>query len=356
MGGNSFFAMQISRTDELELLTVLHDGMHEQPAWGTFLGRLVRRVGATGARLLLARGEAGLQFRAQANTRQIIVRARSTSEPDDPVPYGSLRPHRVYSLSELQSPPGVAGRIVRAGADDLDGWLAILSEEEDFTPSAGALLTALAPHLSIAFRNYAAVERDRLERRVGDWALGRLGRGWLALTATGRVVAADELGEKVLREGVHLRRSAERRLLAASPVAHQRLMRAIETVASDTRASPRAVRIAEDPQLELLITPIAAEASDAPMIGASVAAHIQIPPPVGADPATALGELFDLSPAVARFAWALGRTGGIAESAEQLGLTIETARFYSKTLYAKLGVKGQAELARRILTSAAVLA
>jgi hypothetical protein len=70
----------------------------------------------------------------------------------------------------------------------------------------------------------------------------------------------------------------------------------------------------------------------------------------------ALGELFDLSPAVARFAWALGRTGGIAESAEQLGLTIETARFYSKQLYAKLGVKGQAELARRILTSAAALA
>jgi hypothetical protein len=35
---------------------------------------------------------------------------------------------------------------------------------------------------------------------------------------------------------------------------------------------------------------------------------------------------------------------------------VETARSYSKALYAKLGVSGQAELGRRILTSAAVLA
>src|SRR5262249_51042158 len=83
-----------------------------------------------------------------------------------------------------------------------------------------------------------------------------------------------------------------------------------------------------------------------PFVGAAVAAHIQAPPPDSEVPAGALGELFDLPPAIARFAWALARTGGIAESAEQLGLSIETARFYSKTLYAKLGVKGQAELAR----------
>jgi hypothetical protein len=116
------------------------------------------------------------------------------------------------------------------------------------------------------------------------------------------------------------------------------------------------VRISDDPRLELLITPVAPDEAGAPMIGAAVAAHIQVPPPTAEAPVSALGELFDLSPAVARFAWALGRNGGMAESAEELGLTIETARFYSKTLYAKLGVNGQAELARRILTSAAALA
>lgn len=355
MGGTTYFGMQISRTDELDLLTVLHDGMHEQPAWGLFLGRLQRRVGARSVRLLVARGDAAVEFTARAQSRHVGERLRTLSEADDPVAYASLRPERVYALSELPGAVG-GGRIIRTSGADLDGWLAILGEaDEDFSARDGALLSALAPHLSIALRNYAAVERERLQRRVGDRAHGRLGRGWLALTASGRVVAADELGEQVLRDGDQLRRSVERRLLAASPAAQQRLTAAIEAVAADPAAAPRAVRIADDPRLELLIAPIAAEGLDGPVVGAAVAAHIQAAPP-GADATSALGELFDLSPAMARFAWALGRGGGVPEAADELGISVETARSYSKALYAKLGLRGQADLARRILTSAAVLA
>lgn len=335
---------------------MLHEGMHEQPAWATFLQRLRRRVRAASARLLLARGEAAIDIAARINQRDVEIRTRSLSEPDDPIPYSSLRSQRVYAFSEFPAPPPYAGRIVRAGADDLDGWLVITSGEDDFSPYDAAFLGMLSPHLAIALRNYAVVERDRLQRQAGDWALGRLGRGWLALSASGRIVGADELAEKLLREGSHLRQTAERRLLAASPAAHQRLVRAIEAVAADPQAAPRAVRIAEEPQLELLVAPIDPDGPQGPIIGAAVAVHIQGPPPAAADPAAALGELFELSPALARFAWTLGRTGGIAESADELGLTVETARFYSKQLYAKLGVKGQAELARRILTSAAALA
>jgi hypothetical protein len=348
--------MQISRADELDLLTVLHEGMHEQPPFGLFLGRLLRRVSAGAVRLLLARGEAGFELTARPNARQIITRARPVSAPDDPVPYRSLRPDRVYSFAEFPAPLDVAGRVVRTSSGDLDAWLAIRSDKDEFSARDGALLSALTPHLAIALRNYASVEHDRLQRQVADWALERLGRGWLALSATGGVVAADELAEKILREGDQLRRSAEKRLLAASPAAHQRLMEAVEAVASRPHAPPRAVRISEDPQLELLIAPLEADEADGPVIGAAVAAHIQVPAPPAADPASALGELFDLTPAVARFAWALGRSGGIAEAAAELGLSVETARSYSKALYAKLGVSGQAELGRRILTSAAVLA
>lgn len=348
--------MQISRTDELELLTVLYDGMYEQPAWDTFLGRLLRRVRASRVRLLLARGESALELAARRNVRLAAVRTRPLAEPNDPIAYGSLRPNRVYTFSELQAPPAWAGRIVRTGWEDLDAWLAIESEEDDFSPSDGTLLSALAIHLAIVLRNFAVLERERLQRRVGDWALGRLGRGWLALSAGGRVVAADDVGERLLREGVHLRRSPERRLMAGSPAAHQRLARALDAIAAQPDAAPRAVRISEEPPIELLLTPIGRDETDAPIVGAAVAVHVQIPPPADTDPAGALSELFEVPPAVARFAWTLGRTGSIADSADELGLTIETARFYSKTLYAKLGVKGQAELARRVLTSAAALA
>ena len=351
----AFGAMPISRTDELDLLTVLHDGMHEQPAWGAFLGRLLRRVGAHGVRLLLARGDAALEVSARLNSRHLETRWRAVSEPGDVIPYGSLRPQRVYDFAEFQVPPAGAGRIVRTTEGDLDGWLAI-SRDEEFGASAGSLLSALSQHFRIALRNYAAVERERLRRRVADWALGRLGRGWLAVTASGHVIASDDLAGSLLRDGGLLRTSAERRLLAGSPAAHQRLMRAIEAVATQPGASPRCVRISRDPQLELLVTRMEPAALDQPIVGAAAAVHIQAEPPAATDAAVALGELFDLPPAIARFAWALAQSGRIADTAEELGLTVETARFYSKALYAKLGVRGQAELTRRLLTSAAALA
>jgi hypothetical protein len=347
--------MQISRTDELDLLTVLHDGMHEQPAWGTFLGRLLRRVGADCVRLVLARGDAAVETAARLNARQVEARQRSLNEPGDPLPYGSLRPQRVYDFAEFQTPPEGAGRVVRVIEDDLDAWLVIHSDEE-FSASAGSLLSALSQHFRIALRNYTVLEDNHLKRRIADRALKRLGRGWMALTASGRIMATDSLADALLREGGQLRMSAERRILAGSPVVHQRLMRAIEAASADPQAPPHCVRISDDPQLELLVTPIGAPAPDEAVVGASVAVHIQAAPSTAPEPAQALGELFELSPSTARFAWALAQTGGIADAAEQLGLSIETARFYSKTLYAKLGVKGQAELTRRVLTSAAALA
>lgn len=44
------------------------------------------------------------------------------------------------------------------------------------------------------------------------------------------------------------------------------------------------------------------------------------------------------------------------EAAHMMGLTDETARNYSKRIYAKMGVRGQAELVRLIFLSSASLA
>ena len=52
----------------------------------------------------------------------------------------------------------------------------------------------------------------------------------------------------------------------------------------------------------------------------------------------------------------LARGRSIAEAGAALGLTIETARNYSKRIYAKLGLRGQAELVRRFYERGASLA
>jgi DNA-binding CsgD family transcriptional regulator len=69
-----------------------------------------------------------------------------------------------------------------------------------------------------------------------------------------------------------------------------------------------------------------------------------------------LAELFGLRPSEARLALALSHGLSITAAAEELGLTVETARTYSKSIYAKLGAGGQADLIRLILRSVLVIA
>ena len=69
-----------------------------------------------------------------------------------------------------------------------------------------------------------------------------------------------------------------------------------------------------------------------------------------------IAQLFGLRPSEARLALALSRGLSIADAAHALGLTLETARNYSKKIYAKTGTRGQSDLVRLILTSVLALA
>ena len=74
-----------------------------------------------------------------------------------------------------------------------------------------------------------------------------------------------------------------------------------------------------------------------------------------ADRCDQLVDLFGLLPSEARLAWLLAQATSIAEAAAALGLTIETARNYSKKIYAKTGARGQADLVRIVMTSVLAL-
>jgi DNA-binding CsgD family transcriptional regulator len=69
-----------------------------------------------------------------------------------------------------------------------------------------------------------------------------------------------------------------------------------------------------------------------------------------------LAALHGLSASEAALAHALSRGESIVSAGEQLKLTSETARNYSKRIYEKTGAKGQADLVRLILTGLAPFA
>jgi DNA-binding CsgD family transcriptional regulator len=69
-----------------------------------------------------------------------------------------------------------------------------------------------------------------------------------------------------------------------------------------------------------------------------------------------LEKLFGLSGTEARLAAALVRGRTLIEAAGDIGVTEQTARRYSKLIFAKTGAHRQTELVRRILGSGAILA
>ena len=159
----------------------------------------------------------------------------------------------------------------------------------------------------------------------------------------------------MLLGGSGLRREREGRVRADDPFVNRKLSAAIRALSEDGERQPRALNVSQDPWTEILLTPVKADPSS-PAQAAAMVLFIHGDNRSLADRHEQLAELFGLLPSEARFALALSRGLSIAEAAESLGVTIQTARSYSKTVYAKTGARGQADLIRFILNSVLALA
>lgn len=363
--------------DETDLLPAVYEGPFEQPMWSTFLDRLRSRTRAD---------YAGITFRPPGrplNSTISLYSGRLTN-PDvvrfyqeeawqrDPFPYFELREERVYSLSELilpndplhrryrneiLEPAGVdAMRVVRVTEPGgVSSWLDIIRAGSDFTPADGAVLSRIAPDFRRALRTYAEIERQKAASRIAAEVMERLNFGWLSLDPQGVVIEESAEAARLLQHGAGLRRTRSGRLIATDPLLDRRLNAAIRAVAERAQGQPRALNVSHDPWVDLLLVPATPDPAS-PTPDAAVIVYIQGDNRSLADRHEQLAELFGLLPSEARFALALSRGLSIAEAADSLGLTIETARNYSKKVYAKMGARGQADLIRFILTSVLALA
>jgi DNA-binding CsgD family transcriptional regulator len=360
----------ITRTDETELLTALHEGILEEQPWSTFLARLRRRLAADDASLLIGRGApaGGPTVPYLAPLHVPAGQSRPLFEALyrlDATPFHRLRPGRVYAQDSFLdestgagAPPAdersfaaMAGRhgylrILRVTEPDgANAWIALSRRARDFDAGDGALLSALASHLIIALRNHVAVQKLRHHSRLSSHALARLGFGSLTLDARGVVLERDALADGLLKPLQSLWRTHDGRLRIVDP-SEAGLPQAEDLV--------RAIALSADPHLELLLVPqvdpAVAALTGVASIGFVHGAQAQ------ATNFAPLMSLFGLSAQEARLALALTQGKSIVEAAAILELTGETARNYSKRIYAKTGTRGQADLVRTILTSVASLA
>jgi len=307
------------RSDDSDILLMLYRSAQDAPAWAGFLRAVVARTGASAAHLVAQReGESPQNFGPGSVplASEILARMRY------------LRPYSGDDMAAAQPFRAMRVRVEGGG----DAWVIVARSGEDFASATSALLSGLAPHLALAVAQFWRQERALARDTAAQDMAARLGLSWVLLGANGAAIMASDsvplgllVGEK-LRLSAHVQRQVTQRISA---------------YAESQTAGLLAFVLG--PRQALLV----------PFLGYGAIAMLYLldvkQAPDQAWPA--LVEIFALTPNEARFAAELARGKSIAQAGEALNFTVETARHYSKQLYAKMGAAGQVEVVRRIENS-----
>lgn len=357
----------LTSTDETDLLVPLHDITLDTQRFTALLDRLRQRVRAARAGLLIRLAPGGdEQYWAGLD---LVRQARSRGFPPATItarlPVDRMRPGRVYSAGEFldgdealranyQAHLGMIGitdeRIVRvAVGDDVQGWLS-LSRGEPCPSSDSAILSALVPHLAVALRCHAAQHQQRIAAGLAETGLERAATGTIGFDGEGRVLSATSAAADWLVRTTGQRVRIGQRLTGLRPDVQRGIVTTAARFARDPSGAEEALCLHLDPRLDAVLV-------GGSSAGASVAmvALCRFPPPHSDGRAEALARLHEIPRREAELALLVSEGRTIAEAAGEMGLTVETARNYSKQLYARLGVRGQAELTTLVCTGGAML-
>ncbi len=224
-----------------------------------------------------------------------------------------------------------------------------------FTERDGAVLKLLLPHLQRAF----ALHHQMISMRSGMAALGAsldmFDHAVFGLDQTGRVVLSNPHGEALLRTGdglVH----RDGHLAACSPAQDQHLQSLLRSVLAPELSlglsSGSALllnRASGSPPLRVTVVPFVS--SLAIGHGAVVALMLVSDPNSRPTPRSALLQaLYGLTPTETRVAAHLLQGIELREASERLRMSLETARFHLKRIFAKTGTRRQTELVRLMLS------
>jgi len=355
------------KQSDSDLLQALHAGIFEEPLLQGFLAMLRERTGAFATTLIVRTIDREMVFyQSQSGGSPSHLHQLYLDEYAwDPLAYRHVQEGRVYRLPELIDPDDPVHRgmlkdlMAPQGLTDFcsvrvaepsgaEAWLGCvgcgLMEAE-----AHALLDLTVPHLRIAMQTFIALERERLRTRVTSEAIGRLSFGWMLLDAHCRIMdCTPDIDSLMSRTGA-MRRGPENRLVPASAAIGRDLAALVHAFATGAENRPRVLTLSRDPLVDMLVT----TAPERAIVGTRPVALAYVRGDHWSQGRRydQLGDLFGLTPSEARLAWAFAAGRSMNEAATELGISIETARTYSKRVFHKTGARGQADLVRIILTS-----
>lgn len=353
-----------------DVITSVHEGVFETPYWTTFLNSIRRITNADYASLVLRRADArlmdihlvksGSDSRAEGN-HNIEALLRKTA-----LPYETLLANAPYTLDEIvdiddplnrdyldylaarRIHDATVIRVTEPGGGN--AWLTVGSSGAQFSVETRSILARIAPHLSLAARTLAALEWERLRADVATDAVRRLNFGWITFDVSGRIVGIDSGAERLLQQAPALGECVPGQLFPKPGAARRELAECLAAFSEKSDSRSRPIHLLDDPWVDMLIVPIRYRA----IYGGRTPIAVGYVHGVGAFSAERrdqLQQLFGLTKSEAHLAIAMSQGKSIAEAASEFNITTETARSYSKRIYAKTGTRGQADLVRIILAS-----
>lgn len=251
---------------------------------------------------------------------------------------------------------GLANSFLARLSDDVPAswiWLSMADHAAIAGHSAGlALLRVLVPHLRTALRTRSELLELSHERALALSTLEKAPYGILIVTADAAVVFANEMAEDICGRADGLAVDAFGYLHAAPPATHAQVRALIGGAAAPGHGGTVAVpRASGGRPFIVRITPLDGLGADGPWRRAVLALVIDPEHDPEPDPAV-LHEVYGLTEAETLVALAVLRGDGLPAVADQLSVSVYTARTHLQHIFAKTRTHRQAELVRLLLTSA----
>ncbi len=218
-------------------------------------------------------------------------------------------------------------------------------------------LRVLAPHIERALQLETRLSQNGLEHRASLAALDHSAHGFVLVDDRMRVLTMNDAAHAIVAsdDGLTVRDCSLRAFRVPEDAALQKLVAdAIQTTRKMAFASGGVTAITRPSGLRpftLLVTPLPRNGEGIFAERAAAAIFVKDPEKKFEPQVETLQRLYGLTPAEARLAQILATGLSLAEAAERLRITRETARSRLKRIYSKTDTHRQAELVRLLVAT-----
>lgn len=370
--------MSISEDTTLNLVGMVYDAALDQHKWPTFLEAFALTVGGVSSMLRsvdLQTNAAGFVASVgydpawQSAYCNHFVKMDFATRTLFQLPLGEVRSNdQVFSISEQRKtefyndyyvpqdkPHAMGALLIKDGSHTLLFAAQRSKRAGAFGEEQARLMGILAPHVTRAVQVHRRISSVTVEK---DWALGTLDHlrmGVILTNSTGAPLFVNCAAEQFLApgQGVNIHQGR----LALSNVAetawlYQLITGAAQGAPGTTRGGDMRIALPSGESLHCMVMPIPLEFSacwDISLASGCIAIFISRPSGLQLSPKR-LAALYGLTPAEARLAAKLSALKNMEQAADELCITVHTARSQLKSVFAKTGAQSQSELLMLLAT------